>query len=147
MNSFQKWTRVLLLAQILSVPSCHTKEHRESEIELAMQRYDHLILKLDADSIAMLYTSDGNLGDIAVGRDSIRKFLSSFKNVRVLSQASVTDSINIIRDTALQKGSYVQTDVVASKDTVTVKGTYFVRWQWINNEGWRIKQMTTRPLH
>jgi hypothetical protein len=85
------------------------------------------------------------LGDIAIGRDSIRKFLSSFKNVRVISQASVTDSINIIQDTAIQKGFYAQTDVIAGKDTVRVKGQYTTRWQWIKNEGWKIKHMATTP--
>ena len=58
----------------------------------------------DADSISLLYTQDGNLGDIAIGRDSIRKFLSSFKNIRVLSQVSTTKSISITHDTAYRKG-------------------------------------------
>ena len=62
--------------------------------ETAMKYYDNLILKLDADSISMLYKPGGNLGDIAIGCDSIKKFLSSFKNVRVLSQSSIIKSKN-----------------------------------------------------
>lgn len=32
-------------------------------MELAMNQYDHLIKNMDADSIALLYTPDGDLGD------------------------------------------------------------------------------------
>jgi hypothetical protein len=127
--------------------SCNTTKHNKSGVESAMKYYDHLILKLDADSISMLYAPDGNLGGIAIGRDSIRKFLSSFKNVRVLSQSSTTGSINIIRDTAIQKGTYTQIDIVSGKDTVRVKGEYTTRWEWIHKEGWHIKQMTTKSTN
>ena len=94
----------------------------------------------------MLYTPDGNLGDIAIGRDSIKKFLTTFKNVKVLSQTSTTNSINIIHDTAIQKGSYRQIDLIVEKDTVKVKGEYTTQWQWIKNEGWHIKHMATKPI-
>jgi hypothetical protein len=127
--------------------SCNASKHSNAGVESAMKYYDHLILKSDADSIALLYTPDGNLGSIATGRDSIRKFLSSFKNVRVLSQASTTTSIKIIRDTAIQNGSYTQSDIVSGHDTINIKGTYMARWQWIKKEGWHIKQMTTKPTN
>ena len=110
-----------------------------------MQQYDHYILKLDADSIALLFTPNGNLGNIAIGRDSIRKFLSSFKNVQVLAQSSTTASIKINKDTAIQKGNYRQTDVVGGKDTIKVKGEYSATWLWIPKEGWHIQQMATKP--
>ncbi len=125
--------------------SCTASKHSNAGVESAMKYYDHLILKLDADSIALLYTPDGNMGGVATGRDSIRKFLSSFKNVQVLSQASKTTSIKITRDTAIQNGTYTQSDVVSVKDTMNVKGTYVARWQWIKKEGWHIKEMTTKP--
>ena len=118
--------------------------HNKSGVETAMKYYDNLILKLDADSISMLYTPGGNLGDIAIECDSIKKFLSSFKNVRVLSQFSITKSLNIIRDTAIQKGTYTQTDLVSGKDTIKVKGEYTARWEWFRKKGLHIKRMTTK---
>jgi len=39
----------------------------------------HYLQKTDADSIAYMFTPDGELGNVAKGRDSIRHFLSSFK--------------------------------------------------------------------
>jgi hypothetical protein len=136
---------LLLTVNLIFLLSCNTTKHNRAGVESAMQQYDHLILKLDADAISGLFTPDGNLGNIAIGRDSIRKFLSSFKNIRVLSQSSVTTSINILHDTAIQKGTYVQTDIVAEKDTFKVKGEYTAKWQWLGKEGWHIRQMTTIP--
>ena len=138
---------LLLILIFVSLPSCNTSRHSRSGVESSMKYYDHLLQKLDADSIALLYTPDGNLGDIAKGRDSIRKFLSSFKNVRVLSQRSITASIEITHDTAIQKGNYAQTDIVSEKDTVKVKGEYTARWEWLRKQGWHIKRMTTRSTN
>ena len=147
MSQRQGYFLLLLFANCLLLLSCTTSTHNKSGVEAAMKYYDHLILKLDADSIALLYTPDGNLGGMAIGRDSIKQFLSTFKNVQVLSQVSTTDSIHIIRDTAIQKGSYTQTDIVAGKDTLHVKGEYTVQWQWIHKQGWHIKKMITKPLN
>lgn len=49
-----------------------------------MKHYDDLIMNVHADSIAMLYTEDGDPGGIAHDRDSIRNFLPGFKNTQVL---------------------------------------------------------------
>ena len=142
-----KLLRFFILTDLIFLLSCNSTRHNKSGVESAMKRYDNLILKLDADSISMLYTADGNLGDIAIGRDSIKRFLSSFKNVQVLTQSSITVSINIIRDTAIQKGTYTQTDLVSGKDTVKVKGEYTARWQWIRKKGWHIKHMITKSTN
>jgi hypothetical protein len=77
---------------LLTITSCHP-DHSRSEIELSMKQYDHYIKNTDADSIALMFTPDGDLGNIAHGHDSIRKFLSSFKNVSVSATASTTGSI------------------------------------------------------
>ena len=138
---------VFIVISFIFLLSCNGTKHSRSGVESAMKYYDHLILKLDADSISLLYTPDGNLGSIAIGRDSIKKFLSSFKNVRVLSQSSTMGYIDIVRDTAIQKGTYTQTDIVSDKDTVRVKGEYSARWQWIPKQGWHIKQMTTKSAN
>ena len=114
-------------------------------MDAAMQHYDQLIKKMDADSIALLYTEDGELGDVAKGRDSIRHFLATFKNVKVLSQVSKTTSIKITSDNALQKGNYIQTVVVDNKDTITVKGEYTANWFWVNKKQLLIKKMATKP--
>jgi hypothetical protein len=143
---FLRWSLSGLLFTIAGIGtfSCNNV-HTKEEVETAMKQYDHLILKLDADSIALLYTPDGDLGTMAHGRDSIRKFLSSFKNIRVLSQASITTLITMTGDSAIQKGTYRQTALIAEKDTIKVKGEYIANWLWIPSEGWHIKRMITKP--
>ena len=133
-----------LFSVIFALASCGAR-HSEKEIEDAMTHYDRLIYKMDADSIALLYTNDGDLGTVAHGRDTIRKFLSSFKNVRVLSQSSITTSIEMKDDTAYQKGTYAQVALMNGKDTLHANGTYAACWHWIPQEGWRIKKMETQP--
>ena len=111
-----------------------------------MDQYDHFIRNMDADSIAMLFTPDGNLGNMAHGQDSIRKFLASFKNIKVLSSSSTPGTIELSGDSSIQKGTYRQVDLVNNKDTIFVKGTYITNWKWVDEKGWRIKSIITIPI-
>lgn len=138
-----KW---MLFLNLVFVISCTDSRKNKPGVESAMKRYDRLILKTDADSISMLYTPDGNLGNIAISRDSIKKFLLSFKNVKVLSQSSKTSTIDILGDSAIQKGIYSQTALISEKDTIRVKGEYIANWQWTSDRGWLIKRMITKPI-
>jgi len=146
MISTKKILRFLFFITFVLMLSCIDSRKNKLGVESAMKRYDNLILKLDADSISKSYTSDGNLGNIAIGRDSIKKFLLSIKNVRVLSQLSRTSTIDVIGDSAIQKGIYYQIALVSEKDTVKIKGEFTANWQWITDKGWFIKRMITKPI-
>jgi ketosteroid isomerase-like protein len=134
---------VILFSAIFS---CNTKTHSKEEIESAMKNYDRLIEKTDADSIALVYAKDGQLGSIANGRDSIRKFLARFKDFHVLSQETETRSIVISGDSAIQKGIYHQVTITPKKDTVHVSGEFEATWIWNYEGGWLLKKMETKPL-
>jgi hypothetical protein len=139
---------LFLLLAFVAMQSCTTKQskpHEKSEIVMAMREYDNLIKKLDADAIALLYDEEGDLGKVAHGRDSIRSFLKTFKDVQVLEQLSTSDVVEVMGDSAKQEGSYVQVDVIGNKDTVTVRGTYKALWKW-DGDAWKIKRMETTPL-
>jgi len=118
-------------------------EQSEKGVELAMQRYDRLIQKMDADSIALLYTPDGDLGNMAHGRDSIRSFLSRFKDVEVLYQHSITTYLKVSGDSAVQRGIYHQEDRVGGRDTSEVEGEFSIVWKWEGGR-WLIKNMSTK---
>jgi hypothetical protein len=120
--------------------------HKETEIMESMKTYDRLIMKTDADSIAELYTENGELGNAATGRDSIRRLLKSLKDIRVINQVSTTSSVLLMCDTAIQEGNYIQCAIISGEDTVTVKGTFKARWEWNNHKGWRIRKMRTISL-
>lgn len=130
---------------IIFFTACRSKEHGTETVEQAMQNYDRYLLHMDVDSIAFLYAPDGELGKMAKGRDSIRRFLENFKKYKVLSQVSVTKLININRDTALQSGLYTQKVIVPVNDTVTVKGLFSAKWIWMDPTGWHIQRMETQP--
>lgn len=119
--------------------------HTPSQIEMEMNHYDSLLKKMDADSIAHLYAPDGQLGTVARGRDSIRRFLSGFNNVRVLEIGSSNKTIDIKGDTAFHTGTYFQTALLNGKDTAHLKGSFTAEWIWLKNEGWKIRKMTTKP--
>jgi ketosteroid isomerase-like protein len=136
-----------LLLISLSLAACRARQHSKPEIEAAMNLYDRLLQKMDGDSIALLYTVDGDLGTMAHGRDSIRAFLATFKNVRVLAVTSSTDTLEINRDTAYQIGVYSQDALINGRDTVHLKGIYHAKWIWNQEEGWRLKTMLTKSIN
>jgi SnoaL-like domain len=125
--------------------SCNKKYWNKENVEAAMRYYDHLILKTDADSIALLYMPNGELGNIAVGRDSIRNFLNRFENFKVIYQTTTVDSITIKNDTAMLNGIYHQKVIVPAGDTISVKGEYNAKWIWLKDGGWHIRRMETHP--
>ena len=137
--------QISLLLVFLGLACATHAPHQQREVEAAMQQYDRYILSVDVDSMALLFTKDGNLGNIARGQDSIRRFLAKFKSVRVLSMASTTDAIVLTGDSSTQRGSYRQTAVLSARDTVRVNGDYVARWQWFPKQGWRLKSMQTTP--
>lgn len=135
----------LCFTMILILWSCH--KDRTAEIEQSMRHYDHLILQMNADSIADLYAPDGQLGDQPgiVGRDSISKFLKTFTAFKVLETHSTSDSVSFDHDTAFQSGSYFQRTRIPAGDTLELHGTYAAIWVKKNNR-WLIQKMTTKSL-
>jgi ketosteroid isomerase-like protein len=138
---------LILLLSLGLLQSCGKEQraHEKKEIDAAMREYDRLLQKKDAEAIALLYDEEGDLGDQAHGREAIQKFLSGFGNIDVLEQHSTTDDIQMLGDSAVQTGSYLQIDVVDKKDTITVKGTYMALWTW-DGDAWKLKRMETKPL-
>ncbi|MEI9921144.1 MAG: nuclear transport factor 2 family protein [Bacteroidota bacterium] len=134
---------VLIAATLLQSCESKPKVHEKKDIDAAMREYDRVLQTLDADAIAALYDEEGDLGEQAHGREAIRKFLSGFKDIEVLSQLSSTNNIEMLGDSAVQTGSYVQIDVVGKKDTITVRGTYTALWRW-DGDAWKIKRMETQ---
>ena len=126
------------------ITGCGTS-HKESEVEAAMKRYDDLIVRMDADSLALLFEPDGELGEMAKGRDSIRRFLQSFTNVKVLSNLSTSESVELNADSAVQKGHYSQIAVINNRDTLKPTGAYTGHWHWSPDQGWLIRKMETNP--
>lgn len=135
---------IIALGTLQSCGNKGSKVHEKKEIDAAMREYDHVLQTVDPYAIADLYTEDGEMGMIQ-GRDSIEAYLKTFEDLKVISQTSSTDNIEMLGDSAVQTGQYVQIDVVADTDTVTVRGTYKALWLW-DGDAWKLKRMETTPL-
>lgn len=146
MKIMQRITSAFLVLSLVSliIFSCNNTKRSVKAVETAMNQYNHYIQKMNVDSIAFLFTPDGNLGNLARGRDSIRNFLSKFKDFKVLSQVSTTKSIKISGDSALQQGIYQQMTIIPKNDTVKVSGIFTATWVHFEN-GWHLKRMLTKP--
>ena len=145
MHMFSRFLLITALCALCALP-CLAQSKTKEGVEQAMKTYDRLILGMSADSISMIYAPDGELGTMARGRDSIRNFLNTFKNFRVLSQSSETVNIAIDKDSAFQTGTYRQTVIIPSRDTVSVKGNFTALWIWTGASGWLIRRMETKPV-
>ncbi len=117
----------------------------ENKINETLKRYDDFILHTNPDSIASLYAPDGNLGDIAIGRDSIRKFLLKFQGIKVLAVHTQSTSLKIEGKEAHQTGEYNQRAILPKGDTVQVKGKIDILWTERKPGSWYIQKMKTTP--
>jgi len=128
----------------ISIYSCSETTVKTSPQDL-IKKYERLVLEMKADSIAQLFTTDAEIGhedqSPVSGRDSIYSFLSSFKNVRVISNHDEITSSAIKNDSATVNGSYTQTVVVSGKDTVNVAGKFTANMIRDKNRNWRMSKM------
>ena len=115
-----------------------------------IKKYERFVLQMKADSISQLFTPDAEIGHAnqspIKGRDSIYAFLSSFKNVRVLSNRDSISTTSIKNDPAIVTGIYRQTVIVSGNDTVQVAGNFIATMMQNKNNNWLIWKMTTRSL-
>jgi ketosteroid isomerase-like protein len=129
--------------------SCSDKNKGETP-QSVMKRYERLVLEMNADSISQLFTNDAEVGHAnqkpVKGRDSIYAFLSSFKNVRVITNVDSISNISIKNDSAIVDGKYKQSVVLQNKDTVHVAGKFTANMVRDKNKNWLISKMHTQSL-
>ncbi|HMC87600.1 MAG TPA: hypothetical protein VKI61_18890, partial [Chitinophagaceae bacterium] len=52
---FTKRYFILTVFTLMMLLCCTQQQHNKNEVEMAMKQYDHLIQKMDMDSIALFY--------------------------------------------------------------------------------------------
>jgi len=136
----------MLTVSAVTICSCSpaVKETPQDTI----RKYERFVLEMKADSIAQLFTTDAEVGHenqpVIKGRDSIYSFLSSFKNVRVISNRDYIESSSVKNDSAIVDGHYKQTVIISNKDTVSVAGKFTAIMVRDKNKTWFIAKMKTR---
>jgi len=136
----------ILIVPIVFIYSCSETSVKEAPQDV-IKKYERFVLEMKADSIAQLFTTYAEIGHgdqpPIKGRDSIYSFLSSFKNVRVLSNRDNIISSAIRNDSATVNGTYTQTVIVSEKDTVNVAGKFTATMVCDKIKNWLIAKMRT----
>ncbi len=135
---------LILLFSILF--SCSVRVQRRA-VEAASKHYNDVLVTMNADSIAALFTPDGKLGNLARGRTAIAKELKKYDFVRMLSEKTSADTITFSgRNKAFLSGRYWQKDILLKTgDTLSLTGLLYE--SWVHNNGkWLIDSIDTRPL-
>lgn len=153
MTSLGVRTALALAFLVLSGCSGETprsQAERGRDLDAALNHYGRLVKAMASDSIAALYTTDGELGDagqpIITGPDSIRAFLHRFDKYHVLASTMVIDSSRLAGDTGIQHGRYTQRVRLPAGDTVEVSGRFTAEWVIGPAGEWRIRRMGTAPI-
>jgi hypothetical protein len=145
MNSFCRIVivaAVTLMMAYTSIAQVVTK----MGVEDAMKKYNHFLETMQVDSIAGLFTENGDLGNMAHGRDSIARFLAKYSSFKVLYQRTTTDSIKLGERAANQFGKYNQRTIIPPADTVVVSGFFVASWKLIGDK-WFLQRMDTHSAH
>jgi quinol monooxygenase YgiN/ketosteroid isomerase-like protein len=122
----------------------------EEQVKAAMRRYDQLALAMNAEGIAAMFTSDGELIDagrtVARTPASILAFLKSFDGkVRVEENASSIESITVAGATAILTGTYQQKALLlADKREIRVQGKFEAEWIRQADGQWLIRRLSTQ---
>lgn len=141
---------LLLALAACTADGARREQERARSLDAALTHYGRLVRAMASDSIAGLYTADGELvteGQPTItGRDAIRAFLHRFDDYRVLAHTLVVDSARIAGDSGIQHGRYAQRVRLPAGDTVEVSGYFTAEWVPGPDGEWRIRRMGTSPI-
>jgi len=124
-------------------------ESRQAVIA-AMEHYTALIRAVASDSIAAMYTEDGELLEAGmaplVGPQAIREFLAQFDGKVVVDSASTaSDDVEVFGSTAYQWGSFSQVARVQDQPPAKFGGRYVARWRRTPEGQWKITRLLMQP--
>ena len=122
----------------------------EKAVVAAMEHYTALIKQVASDSIAAMYTEDGELLEAGmaplVGPREIREFLAQFDGKVVVDSASTaSDDVEVFGTTAYQWGSFSQVARVQDQPPAKFGGRYVARWRRTPEGHWKLTRLLMQP--
>jgi ketosteroid isomerase-like protein len=139
----------LLLSACASHADKQRIERDKVQVGARLQHYSALVLAMDSAGIAAMYSADGELVNPSQppvhGREAIMKYISSFSDFKVLSNADTAASILIDGDTAEQLGNYHQSVRSPEGRLFDVSGRLEISWVRDAPGEWMIQQLATFP--
>ena len=123
-----------------------------SDIDAANERFMEAFRQCDADALATLYTSNGQLlppqSDFVTGPEAIRSFWQSVFEVGLKEARLATVELEGLGDTAIEVGKYT---LLAAQGEVADVGKYVVIWKqddgaWkLHRDVWNSSQEVVPP--
>lgn len=146
-----------LVAGVAFLVACSVAERRpaaESDtraaVQAAMDRYIGFLKAVSSDSVASMFTADGEMLQPGMaslrGREAIRGFLAPFDGrTQVDTARTVTEALELHGPTAYLWGSYHQVAHEAGSPPGSFNGRFVAKWQLEPNGEWRIARLFMQP--
>jgi ketosteroid isomerase-like protein len=119
------------------------------ELDSALVHYDSLIRWTQGDSIAAMYTPDGQMLGTNVatvqGPDSIAHLLARYAAFHVDSEDMRPEATTIADTEAIQWGTWRQAVTPPGRDMVHVQGRFVAHWIRGCDGRWRLRRLLTQP--
>ncbi|MBS0446444.1 MAG: nuclear transport factor 2 family protein [Proteobacteria bacterium] len=124
------------------------EKRQEAEVVASLARYRQLSVAADAERLADMYDSGGELshgdGPPHVGHDDILAFLKGYAGYRIRTYELQATSTSVEGDGRVtQEGRYSQTVVAPGGKTITAAGTFSARWAHQPDGRWLLRRMHT----
>lgn len=118
------------------------------QVDSALVHYDSLIRRTLGDSIAAMYTADGEmLGDNMApvhGPAAIARLLSQFSGFRVDTEQMRSEALAIADTEATQWGTWRQAATPPGQPMVHVQGRFVAQWIRGCDGNWRLRRLLTQ---
>lgn len=132
-------------------PPAPTPEPRAADaVRAAMDHYVELTRRVASDSVAAMYTADGELLEPRMaplrGREAIRRFLAPFDGRTTVDTAAVrTTALDVYGAVAYQWGAYHQVARLDGGPPGTFDGRFAAEWHREADGRWRLARLLMQP--
>jgi uncharacterized protein (TIGR02246 family) len=139
--------RLLCVAAVLAVMGAAASP--EAEVRAALQRYVHLVQRMDNAGIAAMFAPDGEVvnpgRDPIKGRPAIQAFLEQFAGYHVINETMVPRTTTVDGTHARQTGTYRQRVRGPDGNVIDVSGNFVLDWIRDGSGVWLIQRAATTP--
>lgn len=120
-------------------------------VEAAMQRFNRFMREGPPDSVAAMFTKDGELYEpreaVHKGRTSIRSFFAPLTvDVRIESATTTTQAFEVRGGSVLQWGEYIENGGPVSQPSRSYRGRFVAEWVRQRNGQWLLHHLMLQPL-
>ena len=122
------------------------------QVEAAMRRYNRFMRVGPPDSVAGMFTQDGELDEpreaVHEGRAAIRHFFAPLASaeVRIESATTTTQALQLFGSTVLLWGEYVENAGEVGRPSVSYRGRFVAEWARQADGRWLLHRLMIQPL-